>query len=159
MDGEAWWATVHGVAMSRAQLSDFTHSLTHQEDPTCCGATEPMHLLSATRGKPTYSNEDPVRHSPPQPPDPKKKRNSVTLEPLDLIASEHLQPQALLLHLLVEADSAALRTGPCNLASSRLPSTHPLFYLQQLGTPLGSAQPHLCEGRSPRHVGCPGTVK
>ena len=144
--------------MSRTRLSDFTHSLTHQEDPTCCGATEPMHLLSATRGKPMYSNEDPVQHPLPQLPDP-KKRNSVTLEPLDLIASEHSQPRALLRHLLVEADSAALRTGPCNLASSRLPSTHPLIYLQPLGTPLGSAQPHLCEGRSPRHVGCPGTVK
>ena len=24
MDGEAWWAVVHGVATSRAQLSDFT---------------------------------------------------------------------------------------------------------------------------------------
>ena len=29
MDGEAWWATVHGVAKSRTRLSDFTHSLTH----------------------------------------------------------------------------------------------------------------------------------
>ena len=28
MDGEAWQATVHGVAKSRTQLSDFTHSLT-----------------------------------------------------------------------------------------------------------------------------------
>ena len=25
IDGEAWWATVHGVAKSRTQLSDFTH--------------------------------------------------------------------------------------------------------------------------------------
>ena len=24
MDGEAWWATVHGVAKSRTGLSDFT---------------------------------------------------------------------------------------------------------------------------------------
>ena len=24
MDGEAWWATVHGVAKSRTQLSNFT---------------------------------------------------------------------------------------------------------------------------------------
>src|SRR5574339_1058885 len=24
MDGEAWWATVHGVAQSRTRLSDFT---------------------------------------------------------------------------------------------------------------------------------------
>jgi len=29
MDGGAWWATVHGVAKSRTQLNDFTHSLTH----------------------------------------------------------------------------------------------------------------------------------
>ena len=28
MDGGAWWATVHGVAKSQTQLSDFTHSLT-----------------------------------------------------------------------------------------------------------------------------------
>ena len=28
MEGGAWWATVHGVAKSRTQLSDFTHSLT-----------------------------------------------------------------------------------------------------------------------------------
>ena len=27
MDGGAWWATVHGVAKSRRQLSDFTRSL------------------------------------------------------------------------------------------------------------------------------------
>ena len=27
MDRGAWWATVHGVAKSRTQLSDFTHSL------------------------------------------------------------------------------------------------------------------------------------
>ena len=26
MDGGAWWATVHGVAKSRTQLSDFTFS-------------------------------------------------------------------------------------------------------------------------------------
>ena len=26
MDGEGWWAAVHGVAKSRAQLSDFTFS-------------------------------------------------------------------------------------------------------------------------------------
>ena len=28
MDGGAWWATVHGVAKSRTDLSDFTHLLT-----------------------------------------------------------------------------------------------------------------------------------
>ena len=27
--GEAWWATVHGVAKSRTQLSNFTYLLTH----------------------------------------------------------------------------------------------------------------------------------
>ena len=25
MDGEAWWATVHGVTKSRTRLSNFTH--------------------------------------------------------------------------------------------------------------------------------------
>ena len=28
MDGGAWWATVHGVATSRTQLSDFTFTFT-----------------------------------------------------------------------------------------------------------------------------------
>ena len=27
MDGGAWWATVHGVAKSQTQLSDFTFTL------------------------------------------------------------------------------------------------------------------------------------
>ena len=27
MDGEAWWAAVHGVARSQTRLSDFTFSL------------------------------------------------------------------------------------------------------------------------------------
>ena len=27
MDGGAWWATVHGIAKSRTQLSIYTHSL------------------------------------------------------------------------------------------------------------------------------------
>ena len=27
MDGEAWWATVHGVAKNQTQLSEHTHSL------------------------------------------------------------------------------------------------------------------------------------
>ena len=30
MDGGAWWAIVHGVAKSWTWLSDFTHSLTHE---------------------------------------------------------------------------------------------------------------------------------
>ena len=29
MEGEAWWATVHGVVKSRTRLSDFTYSLTY----------------------------------------------------------------------------------------------------------------------------------
>ena len=29
MDGEAWWAAVHGVDKSRAQLSDFTFTFMH----------------------------------------------------------------------------------------------------------------------------------
>ena len=39
MDGGAWWATVHGVAKSRARLSDFTftyhfHALEKEWQPT-----------------------------------------------------------------------------------------------------------------------------
>ena len=30
MDGEAWWAAVHGVAKSRTRLSDFTFSFHFQ---------------------------------------------------------------------------------------------------------------------------------
>ena len=30
MDGGAWWATVHGVAESWTQLSDFTHSMLNE---------------------------------------------------------------------------------------------------------------------------------
>ena len=29
MDGEAWWAAVHGVATSRTRLSDFTFTFMH----------------------------------------------------------------------------------------------------------------------------------
>ena len=31
MDGGAWWATVHGVAKSRTQLSNLTFSLTFND--------------------------------------------------------------------------------------------------------------------------------
>ena len=31
MDRGAWWATVHGVAKSWTQLSDFTHTHTYRE--------------------------------------------------------------------------------------------------------------------------------
>ena len=31
MDREAWYVTVHGLANSQTQLSDFTHSLTHSK--------------------------------------------------------------------------------------------------------------------------------
>ena len=39
MDGEAWWAAVHGVAKSRTRLSDFTfnfyfHALEKEMAPT-----------------------------------------------------------------------------------------------------------------------------
>ena len=39
MDGGAWWATVHGVAKSQTQLSDFTftfhfHALEKEMQPT-----------------------------------------------------------------------------------------------------------------------------
>ena len=32
MDGEAWWATVHGVAESRTQLSNFTFTFTYNAE-------------------------------------------------------------------------------------------------------------------------------
>ena len=31
MDGEAWWAIVHGVAKSRTRLSDLTLTLLYQK--------------------------------------------------------------------------------------------------------------------------------
>ena len=31
MDRGAWWATVHGVAKSQTQLSDFTHSFSNKQ--------------------------------------------------------------------------------------------------------------------------------
>ena len=34
MDRGAWWAAVHGVAKSRTQLRDFTHSLTVETNNT-----------------------------------------------------------------------------------------------------------------------------
>jgi len=33
MNGGAWWATVHGVAKSQTQLSDFTHSHSPEKKP------------------------------------------------------------------------------------------------------------------------------
>ena len=36
MDGEAWWATVHGVAKSRTQLSDFTFTFMDHSPPGLC---------------------------------------------------------------------------------------------------------------------------
>ena len=38
-DGEAWWATVHGVAKSQTRLSDFTHSL-YVDDTTLMAESE-----------------------------------------------------------------------------------------------------------------------
>ena len=58
MDGGAWWATVHGVAKSRTQLSDLTFTLhfhaLEKEMATHCsvlalrisGTREPGGLLS-----------------------------------------------------------------------------------------------------------------
>ena len=43
MDGGAWWAAVHGVAKSRTRLSDFTHSLTQQQQQR---STEPCLVMS-----------------------------------------------------------------------------------------------------------------
>ena len=50
MDGGAWWATVHGVAKSRTQLSDFTftfhfHALEKEMQPT------PVFLPGESQGR------------------------------------------------------------------------------------------------------------
>ena len=49
MDGGAWWATVHGVATSRTQLSDFTFTFTIQRYYiiTCC-IPHAMHFTAVT---------------------------------------------------------------------------------------------------------------
>ena len=36
MDGEAWWATVHGVAKSQTRLSDFTSLEPPKQDYNKC---------------------------------------------------------------------------------------------------------------------------
>ena len=58
MDGEAWWAAIHGVAKSRTRLSDFTftfhfHALEKEMATHCSilawripGMAEPGGLLS-----------------------------------------------------------------------------------------------------------------
>ena len=50
MDGEAWWAEVHGVSKSRARLSDFTftfhlHALEKEMEPT------PVFLPGESQGR------------------------------------------------------------------------------------------------------------
>ena len=50
MDGGAWWATVHGVAKSQTQQSDFTftfhfHALTRKWQPT------PLFLPGESQGR------------------------------------------------------------------------------------------------------------
>ena len=44
MDGEAWWATVHGIAKSRTQLSNFTHLFKF----TTCPSQSPTLIISTT---------------------------------------------------------------------------------------------------------------
>ena len=50
MDGEAWWAAVHGVAKSQARLNDFTftfhfHALEKER------ATTPVFLPGESQGR------------------------------------------------------------------------------------------------------------
>ena len=48
MDGEAWWAAVHGVAKTHTRLSDFTFTFTHwrrQWQPT------PVFLPGESQGR------------------------------------------------------------------------------------------------------------
>jgi len=54
MDGGAWWATVHGVAKSRTQLSDFTHThIRPNDDPF----QEDLFQLAATSRNAAASEE------------------------------------------------------------------------------------------------------
>ena len=48
MDGEAWWATVHGVAKSQTQLSDFTFTFFFLLDEIC---TEFLFLCFSSDGQ------------------------------------------------------------------------------------------------------------
>ena len=48
MDGGAWWATVHGVAKSQTQLSDFTFTYEKSKSQACVQCRcEPSFTLSA----------------------------------------------------------------------------------------------------------------
>ena len=50
MDGGAWWATVHGVAKSRARLSGFTFTF-HLHALEKEMATSPVFLLGESQGR------------------------------------------------------------------------------------------------------------
>ena len=50
MDGEAWWATVHGVAKSQTRLSDFTSSF-HFHALEKEMATTPVFLPGESQGR------------------------------------------------------------------------------------------------------------
>ena len=62
MDGGAWWAIVHGVAKSRTQLSDFTHSITLQY---CSGFCHTFTWIS--HGCTCVPHHEPPSHLPPHP--------------------------------------------------------------------------------------------
>ena len=57
MDGGAWWATVHGVAKSRARLSDFTWRTDYKERIVfgLTGEMQPSSLFPAFAPDPTDS--------------------------------------------------------------------------------------------------------
>ena len=59
MDGGTWWATVHGVAKSRTQLSDFTFTLVDRaagrRPHSAAGGQEASPLRAGPHGLPSAS--------------------------------------------------------------------------------------------------------
>jgi len=59
MDGQAWWATVHGVAKSRTRLSDFTEqNRTEAEDTKKRWQEYTEELSKKKRGKTTNRDKE-----------------------------------------------------------------------------------------------------
>ena len=58
MDGGAWWATVHGVAKSQTQLSNFTHSLTLKVATKIAGGLQSSQ--TSPEGRPTSELPEPM---------------------------------------------------------------------------------------------------
>ena len=70
MDGEAWWATVHGVAKSRTQLSDLTNwriwasrvALVVQNPCANAGDARDLGLIPGSGRSPGEGNGNPLQY-------------------------------------------------------------------------------------------------